>query len=32
MIKVTSLTEAEIRAVGDAFADFEYAKGEKGMY
>ena len=32
MIKVTSLTEAEVRAVGDAFADFEYAKGEKGMY
>ncbi|MBQ8161634.1 MAG: GNAT family N-acetyltransferase [Clostridia bacterium] len=31
MIKVASLTEDEIRAVGDAFADFEYAEGEKGM-
>ena len=29
--KIISLREEEIRAIGDAFADFEYAESEFGM-
>lgn len=31
MIKLTSLPEKEIEAIGEAFADYAYADGEKGM-
>ncbi len=31
MVKVTSLSEKEIEKIGEAFADHEYADGEKGM-
>ena len=31
MIKINTLTEEEIRAIGEAFADFAYAENEKGM-
>lgn len=31
MVKVTSLTEKEIEQIGEAFADYEYENGEKGM-
>ena len=30
-VKVNTLTEAEIRSIGDAFADHAYADGEFGM-
>ena len=30
-IKINSLREDEIRDIGDAFADFEYAESEFGM-
>ena len=30
-VKINTLKEEEIRAIGDAFADFEYAKDEWGM-
>ncbi len=29
--KINTLSEAEIRAIGDAFADYEYADSERGM-
>lgn len=32
MIRVTSLTEKEIREIGEAFANHHYVDGEKGMY
>lgn len=31
MIKVTTLSEKDIEAIGTAFADYSYADGEKGM-
>ena len=31
MIKVTELSENEIEEIGEAFADYNYADGEKGM-
>ena len=31
MVKVTSLTEKEIEQIGEAFADYAYENGEKGM-
>lgn len=31
MIKVTELSENEIKEIGEAFADYNYADGEKGM-
>lgn len=31
MVKVNTLSEEEIRAIGDAFADFEYGEAEWGM-
>lgn len=31
MVKVQSLTEEEIEKIGEAFADFEYAEGERGI-
>lgn len=31
MVKITSLSEKEIRDIGEAFADHTYADGEKGM-
>ncbi len=31
MIKINSLNESEIRAIGDAFADYEYEESEFGM-
>ena len=30
-VKINTLKEEEIRAIGDAFADFEYANAEWGM-
>lgn len=30
-VKINSLREDEIRDIGDAFADFEYAESEFGM-
>ena len=30
-VKVNTLTETEIRSIGDAFADFAYAEAECGM-
>lgn len=30
-VKINSLRENEIRDIGDAFADFEYAESEYGM-
>lgn len=30
-VKINTLKEEEIRAIGDAFADFEYADAERGM-
>ena len=30
-VRVNTLSEAEIRSIGDAFADFEYADSEMGM-
>ena len=30
-VKINSLKENEIRDIGDAFADFEYAESEFGM-
>lgn len=30
-VKINTLTEAEIRSIGDAFADFAYAEAECGM-
>lgn len=32
MVKVTSLSEKEILEVGNAFANYNYAGGERGMY
>ena len=31
MVKVTNLSEKDIEAIGEAFADYAYADGEKGM-
>ena len=31
MIKVTELSENEIEEIGEAFADYNYADGEKGI-
>ena len=31
MVKVTSLSEKEIEQIGEAFADYEYENGERGM-
>lgn len=31
MVRVTELSESEIEEIGEAFADFEYADGERGM-
>ena len=31
MVKVTTLSEKDIEAIGEAFADYSYADGEKGM-
>ena len=31
MVKVTELSENEIEEIGEAFADYNYADGEKGM-
>ena len=31
MVKVTTLSEKDIEAIGTAFADYSYADGEKGM-
>ena len=31
MVKVTTLSEKDIEAIGEAFADYAYADGEKGM-
>ena len=31
MVRVTELSEREIEEIGEAFADFEYADGERGM-
>ena len=31
MVKVTELSESEIREIGEAFADFQYSDGEKVM-
>ena len=30
-VKINTLSEAEIRSIGDAFADFAYAENEWGM-
>ena len=30
-VKINTLREDEIRAIGDAFADYEYADSEWGM-
>jgi len=32
MIRITSLTEKEIREIGEAFANHSYVDGERGMY
>lgn len=31
MYRVTNLTDAEIRKIGDAYADYTYSEGEVGM-
>ena len=31
MVKITSLSEEEIEQIGEAFAYYDYADGEKGM-